>query len=72
MSKTELTELTETELRLLKLAPLQSSFPVKFDTGSEFAEISQLRQRSISREYNNRPSNQRRLGFGGACSCRIY
>ena len=36
MSKTEL---TETELRLLKLAPLQSSFPVKFDTGLEFAKI---------------------------------
>ena len=37
MSKTEL---TETEFRLLKLAPLQSSFPVKFDTGLEFAEVS--------------------------------
>ena len=36
MSKTEL---TATEFRLLKLAPLQSSFPVKFDTGLEFAEI---------------------------------
>ena len=36
---TELTELTETELRLLKLAPLQSNFPVKFNTKSEFAEM---------------------------------
>jgi hypothetical protein len=48
MSKTELTELTEltetelteTELRLLKLAPLQSNFPIKFNTKSEFAAIS--------------------------------
>ena len=43
MSKTEITDeltaLTETELRLLKLAPLQSNFPIKFDTGSEFAEM---------------------------------